>query len=259
VFDDIVRETGELVKRAAHAKRGTVSLSPEVAAALEALGPGMPEPQPVAPKAAPAASEPYTGPGLDALHEQVAACTQCPLSETRTQTVFGAGDPKAGLVFVGEAPGADEDRQGEPFVGAAGKLLTTIIEKGIGMSRSEVYICNVLKCRPPKNRDPRPDEVELCEPFLVRQLAAIRPKVICALGGHAAKTLLKTTESIGRLRGKWHFYQGIPVRVTYHPAYLLHCQDDPTREKREKGKVWADIQEVMKVLKGEIMPSPGQS
>ncbi len=258
MFDDIVRETGELVKQAANARRGTVSLSPEVAAALEAIGPGTSEPQLATPEAAPSAPEPYTGPGLDALRGQVTACTQCPLSETRTQTVFGAGDPNADLVFVGEAPGADEDRQGEPFVGRSGKLLTTIIEKGIGLSRGEVYICNVLKCRPPGNRDPRPDEVEVCEPFLVQQLDAIRPKVICALGGHAAKTLLKTQESIGRLRGKWHFYHGIPVRVTYHPSYLLHCQDDPAREKREKGKVWADIQEVMKVLKGEITPSPGQ-
>jgi len=179
-----------------------------------------------------------------ALAEEVAVCTRCPLHKTRTQTVFGAENFRADLVFVGEAPGEEEDRQGLPFVGRAGKLLTDIIEKGMKIKRSDVFICNVLKCRPPNNRDPRPDEIEMCEPYLVRQLEIIKPKVICALGAHAARTLLKTKESTGRLRGKWHTYHGIPLRVTYHPAYLL-------RSPGEKRKTWDDIQHVMRLLSGE--------
>jgi DNA polymerase len=165
----------------------------------------------------------------------------------RIQTVFGTGNPHADLVFVGEAPGAEEDRQGEPFVGRAGQLLTDIIEKGIKIRREDVYICNVLKCRPPENRDPNPEEVVCCEPYLLRQLELIQPKVICALGRIAAQTLLRSSESTTRLRGKWHNYHGIPFRVTYHPAYLL-------RSPGEKRKAWEDIQEVMKVLNGQITP-----
>ena len=217
-FREVLDETCELVKRAAHPRRGTIALSPEVAAMLKDE--------------------------MVALAEEVAVCTRCPLHKTRTQTVFGAENFRADLVFVGEAPGEEEDRQGLPFVGRAGKLLTDIIEKGMKIKRSDVFICNVLKCRPPNNRDPRPDEIEMCEPYLVRQLEIIKPKVICALGAHAARTLLKTKESTGRLRGKWHTYHGIPLRVTYHPAYLL-------RSPGEKRKTWDDIQHVMRLLSGE--------
>jgi DNA polymerase len=152
-------------------------------------------------------------------------------------------------MFVGEGPGADEDRQGEPFVGKAGQLLTRIIEAGMGMKRSEVYIANTVKCRPPQNRDPEPDEIEACEPFLAAQIASIQPKVIVTLGRHASLTLLKTTIPITRLRGRWNAYDGIPVMPTYHPAYLL-------RNPAEKRFVWEDIQEVLKKL-GRPVPTRG--
>ena len=186
---------------------------------------------------------------LEELEQIVRTCTKCPLAKTRTQTVFGTGNSHGKLVFVGEAPGHDEDVQGKPFVGRAGQLLTDIIEKGMKLKRSDVFICNVLKCRPPENRNPLPHEVECCEPFLIRQLELIQPRVICALGAYAAQTLLKTTETIGRLRGKWHFYHGIPLRATYHPAYLL-------RSPGEKRKTWEDVLEVLKVYNGECKPEP---
>lgn len=169
---------------------------------------------------------------------EVAACTRCAeLARCRTQTVFGVGSPLADLCFVGEAPGADEDAQGEPFVGAAGQLLTRIIA-AMGLERSQVYICNVLKCRPPGNRTPLPDEIANCRGFLERQLAIIQPKFICALGAVAAKTLLATEQSVGRMRGRFHDYRGTPVLVTYHPAYLLRNPD-------AKKNVWADVQILM--------------
>jgi len=185
---------------------------------------------------------------LKILAETVRQCQQCDLCEGRIQTVFGQGSPTADLVFVGEAPGEEEDRQGLPFVGPSGQLFTDIITKGMKMKREDVYICNVIKCRPPNNRDPLPEEKDACEPYFLQQLDYVQPKVICALGGHAAKTLLKTDASTGSLRGKWHFYHGIPLRVTYHPAYLI-------RSPSEKAKTWVDIQEVMKVLNGEISPT----
>jgi len=185
--------------------------------------------------------------GLAAVAAEVAVCAKCALSETRNKTVPGEGNKHAELVFVGEAPGADEDRTGRPFVGRAGSLLTDIIVKGMKMEREDVFICNVLKCRPPGNRTPNPEEVFQCEPYLLRQLDAIQPKVICALGATAAQTLLKTNESIKNLRGVWHNYHGIPFRVTYHPAYLL-------RNPVDKKKTWEDVQEIMRVLSGEAMP-----
>lgn len=264
LFDEVIRETSQLVKQAA-TRRGTLALSPEVVDLLQRDTP-KPEEAPCNASAAlrepahAASAAPIVTPGpsgarsesesaLGALAEIVSVCRNCHLCETRTQTVFGAGNPNARLVFVGEAPGFHEDQQGQPFVGRAGELLTNIIEKGMGVRRSDVYICNVLKCRPPENRDPRPDEVAQCEPFLIQQLEILRPAVICALGGHAAKTLLKTEESIGRLRGKWHFYHGIPLRATYHPAYLL-------RNPEDKRKTWMDVLEVMKVYRGEVTPEP---
>ena len=166
----------------------------------------------------------------------VASCQACPLHETRTNTVPGAGNENARLVFVGEAPGADEDRQGIPFVGRAGQKLTQIIE-AMGLSRSEVYITNVLKCRPPGNRNPLPEEVRTCEPYLIAQLRLIKPRVICALGTFAAQTLLRTDQRISRLRGQFHPYQGIKLMPTYHPAFLL-------RNPRSKRDVWEDVQKV---------------
>ena len=245
LFGEILSDTRALVARSAHPRRRTVSVSPEVAALLDTIGPAASEP------------EPETAGELDALEREVSTCTRCSLSETRTQTVFGDGSPSASLVFVGEAPGEQEDRQGLPFVGPAGKLLTDIIEKGMKVSRQDVYICNVLKCRPPGNRDPEPEERAQCEAYLRQQLSLINPKVICALGGHAAKTLLKTEEGTGRLRGKWHSYEGIPLRVTYHPSYLLHKQNDPAQFAAEKRKVWEDIKAVMRVLSGEEDPGTG--
>lgn len=255
VLREIVNETCDLLRRTAHGKRRTVSLSPEVAERLERLQaapmrPGRMTPTPNAAKSR-QLKDKKGSPMLDALREEVAACTRCSLHELRTQTVFGTGNPNAELVFVGEAPGHDEDVQGKPFVGRAGQLLTDIIEKGMKLTRDDVYICNVLKCRPPGNRDPLPSEVDMCEPHLIRQLEMIKPKVICALGKWAAQTLLKTDVPIGKLRGVWHFYHGIPLRATYHPAYLL-------RNPADKRKTWDDVQEVMKVLSGEVVPKPGQ-
>lgn len=225
LFAEAVAETEALIK--ASARRGMVRLAPDTLARLNALD--------------------DREAALAALADEVAACRKCGLCEARTQTVFSDGTPFADVVFVGEAPGADEDRTGVPFVGKAGQLLTRIIERGMKIPRQSVYICNVIKCRPPENRDPTPEEKAHCEPYLVRQLELVRPRVIVALGGHAAKTLLQTDASTGSLRGKWHEYHGIPLRVTYHPAYLL-------RNENEKAKTWADIKAVMRFLNGEEQP-----
>lgn len=178
---------------------------------------------------------------LKKLEEQVKGCTKCELCKNRTNVVFGAGNPDADLMFVGEAPGYYEDKQGEPFVGKAGQLLTKIIES-IGMKRGDVYIANILKCRPPENRNPNANEIVMCSPHLIRQIEIIRPKIICALGTFAAQTLLDTKDTIGKLRGKFYEYQSTKLLATYHPAYLLRNPDD-------KKKVWADIQKVRDFLK----------
>ena len=175
------------------------------------------------------------------LYKEVQGCTKCPLYETRTKAVFGAGNADADLMFVGEAPGAEEDRQGLPFVGRAGQLLTDIIEKGLQIPRQDVYIANVIKCRPPGNRNPEPDEVETCEPFLFRQIDAIAPKVIVALGTFAAKALLKTTDPISRLRGRVYDYRGAKLIPTFHPAFLL-------RSPERKRDVWDDMKKVRALL-----------
>lgn len=172
------------------------------------------------------------------LRTVIGDCQRCKLAPHRTRLVFGVGNPDAELVFVGEAPGRDEDQQGEPFVGAAGQLLTEIIVKGMKIRRQDVYIANIIKCRPPQNRNPEPDEIAACEPFLKRQLALIRPKAIVALGTFAAQCLLRTRTPISRLRGVWTDYQGIPLMPTFHPAYLL-------RNPGDKRLVWRDIQQVM--------------
>ena len=170
------------------------------------------------------------------LAAEVTACTACKLHSTRTNTVPGAGNPDANVVFIGEAPGKNEDEQGVPFVGRSGKLLTDIL-KAIGFERDDVFICNILKCRPPGNRDPEADEVRACEPFLVRQLEILQPKVICCLGRHAAMTLLQTKASLKSMRESVHFYQGVPVMATFHPAALL-------RNPNWKRDTWDDVRKL---------------
>jgi uracil-DNA glycosylase family 4 len=177
---------------------------------------------------------------LDEMAASCANCEKCRLSEGRTRVVFGAGNPDADLVFIGEAPGYHEDQQGIPFVGRAGELLTKII-KAMQFERSEVYICNIIKCRPPENRDPYHDEVEQCEPYLMRQIEILEPKVIVCLGRHATTTLLRNVQGISYVRGKWQKFQGIPVMPTYHPSYLL-------RSPAQKAKVWDDMKKVMQVF-----------
>jgi len=172
-------------------------------------------------------------PGWGALRAEVVNCTACTLHETRTQTVFGVGPETVDWLFVGEAPGADEDAQGEPFVGRAGKLLNAMLF-ALGLQREQVFIANVLKCRPPNNRDPRPEEVAACESFLQRQIKLLQPKIIVALGRHAAHSLLKTEMALSKLRGQIHSYENTPLIVTYHPAYLL-------RSPAEKAKAWQDL------------------
>jgi len=178
---------------------------------------------------------------LRLIREDIGDCKRCKLSQQgRKQIVFGVGDPRAELMFVGEAPGADEDQQGEPFVGRAGQLLNNMI-KAMGISREQVYIANVVKCRPPSNRTPERDECDTCSPFLMRQIAVVQPKVIVALGAVAAKNLLAVQSSLGDLRGRWFEYRGCKLAVTYHPAFLL-------RDPRQKAEAWKDLQMVMKEL-----------
>ena len=177
---------------------------------------------------------------LEKIRGDIGDCQRCKLCSTRTHIVFGSGNPQAKLVFVGEAPGADEDAQGLPFVGRAGQLLTKIIES-ISLTRQEVYICNVIKCRPPNNRFPEKDEIATCSPFLVRQLEAISPKVICCLGAAAAQTILKTKSSVGWIRGRFQDYRGAKLIVTYHPAYLLRNPD-------AKRAVWEDMKRIKALL-----------
>jgi DNA polymerase len=183
------------------------------------------------------------GLGWDALRERVAGCTACALHATRTQTVFGVGSERARLMIVGEAPGAEEDRQGEPFVGRAGQLLNAML-RAIGLDRGEVYIANILKCRPPGNRNPSLDEAAACEPFLQRQIALIAPKLILSVGAISARNLLGTDTPVGRLRGTVHQVgpERVPCLVTYHPAYLL-------RQPEEKAKAWQDLQLVARLLR----------
>jgi DNA polymerase len=179
---------------------------------------------------------------LRVISADVARCARCAeLASSRTQTVFGSGDPTAELVFVGEGPGADEDAQGLPFVGRSGKLLTDMIEKGMGIPRDSVFICNVVRCRPPQNRNPRPEEAAACRPFLDATLDVVRPKFICCLGSIAAKNLLGVDVPIGRLRGTVHDYRGMQVVCTYHPAYLL-------RNPPAKKDAWADLQLLMRAM-----------
>ncbi len=193
------------------------------------------------------AATPAVAAGRDAeaeladLRVEIGDCRRCRLSEKRTQVVFGTGSARARLMFVGEGPGYEEDRQGLPFVGRAGQLLNRILQ-AMGMSREEVYIANIVKCRPPENRTPLPDECDTCSPFLFRQIAILRPRVICALGSVAVQTLLKTSSSISRLRGEFRTLEdGTPVMPTFHPAYLL-------RNPEKKKEVWEDMKKVLALL-----------
>lgn len=189
-------------------------------------------------------SKPLQAKSLEELRAAIGDCERCKLCSGRTNLVFGVGNPKAKLMFVGEGPGRDEDLQGEPFVGRAGQLLTDIITKGMGLKREDVYIANVVKCRPPENRNPEPDEVAACEPFLKKQIDLIRPKIIVGLGKFAVQTLLQSKVPITKVRGNWHSYHGIKLMPTFHPAYLL-------RNPADKKLVWEDIKKVIKELRDE--------
>jgi DNA polymerase len=178
---------------------------------------------------------------LEELRAAIGDCRLCKLCAGRTNLVFGVGNPNARLMFIGEGPGRDEDLQGQPFVGRAGQLLTDIITKGMGLKREDVYIANVVKCRPPENRNPEPDEVAACEPFLKRQIELIRPEIIVGLGKFAVQTLLRSKMPITKLRGQWHNYEGIKLMPTFHPAYLL-------RNPGDKKLVWEDIKKVIEAL-----------
>jgi uracil-DNA glycosylase family 4 len=196
------------------------------------------------PIAAPAAASPQPSTNgaaaLRAVREELGDCSRCKLAQYRQNIVFGVGNPNAKLVFVGEAPGADEDAKGEPFVGAAGQLLDKMIT-AMGFAREDVYICNLIKCRPPQNRNPEPDEVAACEPFLKKQLAALQPAMLVTLGKFASQSLCRETTPISRLRGNLRSYEGVQVMPTYHPAYLL-------RTPEAKREVWSDLQAVMAIL-----------
>jgi uracil-DNA glycosylase len=197
------------------------------------------------PSAASLFEEKIENDSLDRIREDIGPnCTRCKLHVARKNIVFGVGNPKAQLVFVGEGPGRDEDEQGEPFIGRAGKLLTSMIE-AMGLKRSDVYICNVVKCRPPENRLPEKDEIATCSPYLFRQLGVIAPRVICALGSCSAQTLLQTTQGISRFRGEWFDLHGAKFIATYHPAYLL-------RNPPAKSEVWKDLQKIMAYLGLEL-------
>jgi len=210
-------------------------------------GAAAPAPQPSTPMQSPPALPALT-PQNDTLHQirlDIGYCKRCRLCEARNNIVFRSGNETASLVFVGEGPGADEDEQGLPFVGRAGQLLTQMIEntaakEGIPIRRPDVYICNVVKCRPPENRTPQPDEMEICGQFLFRQLESIRPKAICVLGATAMKALLNTKEGITRSRGKWHKWRDIPVMITYHPSYLLRQYN-----QQAKREAWEDLKTLL--------------
>jgi uracil-DNA glycosylase len=242
-----------------HTAATSSDFSAAVRAAMAAAAPGRAPAAPInvvpsAPqKSAPAATilpatapslfeaiERIAGDTLPRIREDIGDCTRCKLHKGRTKIVFGTGNPNADLMFVGEGPGRDEDLSGEPFVGRAGKLLTDMI-KAMGLQRENVYIANVVKCRPPENRLPEKDEITTCSPFLMRQIDAIKPKVICTLGSCSAQTLLQTALGISKLRGEWFDFRGTKLMPTYHPAYLL-------RNPAAKPEVWKDLQKVMAVL-----------
>jgi len=229
-------EISQIVEEPSLPKREPKPTQPAATAALHKLEP---LPAPVGPSLFEAVSK-IENDTLPLIRENLGECTRCKLHKTRKKIVFGDGNPKAQLVFVGEGPGADEDAQGLPFVGRAGKLLTQMIE-AMGLQRKDVYICNVVKCRPPENRQPEKDEVAECSPFLFRQIDTIAPKVIVCLGSTAAQTILQTNRGISHFRGEWLEFRGRKLMATYHPAYLL-------RNPAAKSEVWKDLQKVMAEL-----------
>ncbi len=235
--DDVMRAIGAIGKGDSSSS-GMGGWRDVLAAETGVVGVVVPSPTDIIPEAVVVA--PVDSTSLDALAEEVIACTRCPLYQTATRGVPGFGHPQAGLMCIGEAPGASEDEQGKPFVGAAGQLLTKILA-AVNLSRDEVYITNVVKHRPPGNRNPQPDEIDACNSYLIRELEIIRPKVIVALGTFAAQTLLNTKTPIGKLRGEVHRYLGIPVIVTYHPAALL-------RNPAWKRPTWEDVQLARRIL-----------
>jgi len=245
--------TASVVKESTLPKGGITLPAQDVAAANFAAREGAPKSL-VLPAAGGAslfdAANKIAGDTLLKIREDLGECTRCKLHKTRNKIVFGDGSAKAQLVFVGEGPGADEDAQGLPFVGRAGKLLTQMIE-AMGLQRRDVYICNVVKCRPPGNRQPEKDEVDACSPYLFRQLDALQPKAIVCLGATAAQTLLQTNRGISHFRGEWLDFRGFKMIATYHPAYLL-------RNPAAKGDVWKDLQKVMAELGLEVKKNKGK-
>lgn len=232
--------TGGVIDAPVARQAPQTSSLPAPAVELQFL-PGEDEPARVVSSVVAAESPQQVALTLADIRAELGECTRCKLHQLgRRQIVFGVGNPHAELMFIGEGPGANEDLKGEPFVGDAGQLLTKIIE-AMGFARSDVYIANVVKCRPPNNRDPEPDEVASCEPFLKQQIASIRPKVIVTLGKYASQTILRSPTAISRLRGTWGTYEGTPVMPTYHPAYLL-------RNPEEKRPVWDDMKKVLAAL-----------
>lgn len=224
-------------------KSATQAKTVKSAVPTPAVGAAKPAPAPIVPPSGISLftdAEKVKDDSLLKIREDIGECTRCKLHKGRNKIVFGDGNPKARLVFVGEAPGADEDKQGIPFVGRAGKLLTQMIE-AMGLQRQDVYICNVVKCRPPENRKPEDDEVSTCSPYLLRQLDVIEPKVLVCLGAVAAQTLLETNRGISQFRGEWMEWRGHKLMATYHPAYLL-------RNPAAKADVWKDLQKVMAEL-----------
>lgn len=209
---------------------------------LKQIGVRTPLPSPLPPRSGEKLTQPsetnHHPQGLNELAKEAVGCIACPLFEGRTQVVFGVGNPHADLVFIGEAPGRDEDLKGKPFVGRAGKLLDRML-LSLGLDRSSVYIMNVVKCRPPNNRDPRPEEIQACSSWFDAQLKLLSPKMICLLGRVAAQSVLETDAPLGSLRGRWHAYHDLPVWVTYHPAYLL-------RSPQQKVRAWEDLRRLQK-------------
>jgi DNA polymerase len=198
--------------------------------------PELPQSQPAARSEAPAHVPPGSGESLEAIRQRLGDCQRCALAKGRKTIVFGDGNPNADILFIGEGPGAEEDKRGLPFVGRAGELLTRMIERGMGIPRAEVYICNIVKCRPPGNRDPEPPEIDACRPFLDAQIDSVAPRVIVTLGRPAASVLLGREVAITRLRGTWQEYRGIPVMPTFHPAFILRQYTEQNRRL-----VWADL------------------
>jgi DNA polymerase len=207
--------------------------------------PELPQSQPAARSEAPAHVPPGSGESLEAIRQRLGDCQRCALAKGRKTIVFGDGNPNADILFIGEGPGAEEDKRGLPFVGRAGELLTRMIERGMGIPRADVYICNIVKCRPPGNRDPEPEEVAACRPFLDAQIDSVAPRVIVTLGRPAASVLLGREVSITRLRGNWQDYRGIPVMPTFHPAFILRQYTEQNRRL-----VWDDLKAAKKAAEG---------